>query len=460
MSARRSLIMLAIIVLLMPVCAFSVTAAQMMRNRAPAQNFQFYAVQQGDVKVYVTGIGTVEADSVANLTFSRPGRVLEIIVQEGDYVSSGDLLVRLENTSETLSYERALLSLKLAELQRDELLKPVDEDAIRIAEANLQSAWGAYQGIQNAITPEDIQAAELRYQQALQAETDAIEARTSAAGGQVDQAYALLDAQVGAASFNAEIARLQLESLRNGNSGSLGVAYSRVLQAERELDRIKAGPTQAEIDQAEIAVEQAQSQVDAALQTLNEMKLVAPFEGVISRVNVEVGAVVISSISAVQITDVTPLHVDVQVDEIDIREVEAGMDARVELDALTGLELDAHIDRIALVPTNNNGIISYDVRVNLTTVDPRVLVGMTAEAGVIVDSVERVLVVPNEYIRLDRQRNQAFVNLVAEDGSLQEIQIELGLQGDEVSEVKAGLEVDDVLAVNLGGDSLSNLFGG
>ena len=84
----------------------------------------------------------------------------------------------------------------------------------------------------------------------------------------------------------------------------------------------------------------------------------------------------------------------------------------------------------------------------------------TAEAGVIVDSVERVLVVPNEYIRLDRQRNQAFVNLVAEDGSLQEIQIELGLQGDEVSEVKAGLEVDDVLAVNLGGDSLSNLFGG
>ena len=50
------------------------------------------------------------------------------------------------------------------------------------------------------------------------------------------------------------------------------------------------------------------------------------------------------------------------------------------------------------------------------------------------------LIVPNQYIRLDRQRNQAFVNLVQPDGKLREIPVTLGLQGQDRSEVTTGLK--------------------
>lgn len=459
MSVRRSLIVLLLLFSIMPICAFGVNAALLIRGREPAQNLRFYSVGQGDVSVFITGIGKVEAESVANLSFVRPGRVTEVVAQPGDMVAAGDILAKLASDDEQIAYDRALLGLQLAELQKQDLTEPVDESSIRIAEANLNSAWGAYLGIQNAVAPADLQSAELRYQQALDAVTDAQKVRTTAAGGQADEAYQLLDAQVGTATFNAEVARLQLEVLRGGNQGALNAAYGRVVQAQKELERVQAGPTQAQIDQADITIQQAQAQVDAAAGTLSQMLLSAPFDGVVSMVNIEVGSIVVPSLAAFELTDISPLHVTVQIDEIDIQQIQEGMFASVKLDALSGVELKSTIDSIALVGTNNNGIISYDVQVRLDESDPRVRAGMTAEAAVVVAERQEVLSVPNEYIRLDRQRDTAYVNMVGDDGRLQETEIKLELRGDVTSEVVDGLKVGDVLAVDLGGDRIS-LFGG
>lgn len=459
MSVRRSLIFLTFLILVIPICAFGASAFQLARTREPDQNLRFYTVQKGDVTLFVTGIGRIEAESVASLSFTRVANVSEVMIQPGDVVQKGDVLAALDHQNEQLAYDRAVLGLKLAELQRQNVVKPVDESDIRIAEANLKSAQGAYLGIQNAVAPSDLQAAALRYQQALDLKAQAQKARTDADGGQVDQYYQLLDAQVGAASFNAEIARLQLESLKGGNQGALNAAYARIVQAQKGLDQVKAGPTQAQIDQANIAVQQAQLQVDQASKVLNDMSLVAPFDGVVSAVNVQVGSVGSPALPAIQITNISPLHVLVQVDEIDIHKIREGQSARVKIDALPGVELPATIETIALVGTNDNGIINYDVKVRLDANDPRVLAGMTAEASVIVDQKENVLSVPNEYIRLDRARNKAYVNVVDKNGRLQEVEVQLGLQGDDLSEVTAGIKQGDVLAVSLGGDKIA-IFGG
>ncbi len=459
MAVRRSLIFLTLLVILLPICVFNVSAAQLMNARQPVQNLRFYTARAGDVALFVTGIGKVEAESVATLSFTRIARVADIYVQPGDSVMAGDVLAALVQDDEQLTYERALLNLQLAKLQFQDVTEPVDESATRVAEANLRSAQAAYLSIQNAVSPEDLQSAELRYQQALDAKTRAESERTNADGGQVDQYYQILDAQVGAAGFNAEIARLQLEALKGGNSGALGAASGRILQAERELERIKAGPTQAQIDQANIAVQQAQLQVDQASQSLANMSLTAPFDGVISAVNIQLGSVVSPSLPAIELTDISALHVVVQVDEIDIRQLKEALAASVKVDALPGVELPAIIESIALVGTNDNGIINYDVEVQLDRNDSRIRSGMTAEAAVVVDEKQNVLSVPNEYIRLDRQRGKAYVNIVDRNGKLQEVEVILGLQGEDSSEILGGIVAGDVLAIDLGGDSLG-IFGG
>jgi HlyD family secretion protein len=458
MSVRRSLLVLATLMLALPFVVFSWRTSQLQR-RDSGQNLQYYTVGRGDLDVAVTSIGTVEAEAVVNMSFNRAGRVNEVLVQLGDFVQAGDVLAKQISETEQLAVDQAALSLQLAELRKQDLLEPADDSQVRIAEANVDSAWGAYTALQSAVAPEDVQAAEIRVQQAQEAYDSAVYDRTHAQGGQVDQFYQLLDAQVGEASFNLEIARLQLESLQNGNSGSLNVAYARVLQAQRALEQVQAGPTQAEIDQADNAIEQARAQLDNAQAVLDQMSITAPFAGVVSAVNIDVGALGVPGFPAFELTDLSALHVDAQVDEIDIQQVHEGVSTTVRLDALPGMALAGVLDQIALIGTNDNGIISYDVQVGMTELDPRVRVGMTAEVSIIVEERKDILLVPNLYIRLDRERNQAFVNRVQPDGTLQEIEVTLGLQGQDSSEVLSGLQLGDMIAVDLSSDAISFLGG-
>jgi RND family efflux transporter MFP subunit len=457
MAVRRSLIVLMLLMLAVPVVVFSMRAGQAAAEN-PAPTLQLYTVQRGNVQLTISAIGTIEAEEIAELSFTTGGRVIELMIQEGDYVLAGDPLVRLEDEVERITYQQEVLNVQSAELRLQDLLDGPDEDDIRIAEANVDAAWGAYQGVQNRVTDTDLAAAQQRYEQAVNALNAANEARRLA-GGSSDEAISLLDAQIGEASFNAEIARLQLERLQNSNGPDLGAAYARVLQQQAILEQVKSGATEEQIEQARIALEQAQTNLRQAEVSLNDRVISAPYDGYVSDLTVEVGALVAPGRPIISIADVTPLHMTVEVDEVDIRRIREGMSARAEIDALTGVELPATIEQIALVGQEEEGIVSYDVDLTLDNSDERVRTGMTAEAAVIVEEKQDVLVVPNQYVRVDRRTNRAFVNMINREGQIEEIEIELGLQGEETSEVVSGLNEGDVIAVDLAGERFS-FFGG
>jgi HlyD family secretion protein len=459
MSIRRSLFVLTLITLILPVLVLAQQAGQSrIQASVQSENIQLHTVERGDVAVVVNAIGSIEASDVAQLSLTTPGRIREVLVQEGDYVLAGDVLVQQVDDTQRIAYEQALIALDLANLQLQDLLEPVDEDDIRVAEANVRSAWGAVRSAQDAVSAEELRAAELSITQAQAAYDEAVRQRNFA-GGLTDEGYALLDAKIGEASFNLGIAQLQLESLRSANQGQVGAAYARALQAEAELERVKAGPRQADIDRAQLAVEQAQLKLDEAATAHQRMRLVAPFEGIVSRVYVEAGSMGAPGVPVIELTNVASLHMRAEVDEVDIRQIAVGMPARVQLDALPNTLLDGTIDQIAVLGRDKEGIVSYDVKVVLNNIDPRVRHGMTAEAAVVVQEQQDVLVVPNQFIRLDRRNNQAFVNVQREDGTQEEIEIQLGLQGQDSSEVVSGLSEGTVIALDLSGGAFS-LFGG
>lgn len=458
MTVRRTLLILAILVLALPAFTFAFRTRQLHSNNS-TQNLQFYNVRRGDVALTVTALGAIEADSTANLSFATAGRVIEVVAQPGDVVQAGDVLARLADDNERIAYDRAALSLELARMQRQALLEPPSEADIRAAEANIASAQAAYGTIVDGVSAEEIRAAELRLQQAQTAEEDARRARVEAEGGKADPYYQILDAQIGAAAFNVEIARLQLEALRNPDTGGqLAVAGARITQAQAELERLKAGPTQADLDRAEVAIQQAQVQVDEAALALQQKKLTAPFDGMVTAVNVEQGTLVAPGVPVLELVDVSPLRLTVQVDEIDIRQIREDMAAQVELDALPGVAFPAVLEKIALVGSSEDGIISYDVRLALDSPDPRIRVGMTAEAAIVVQERRGVLLVPNLYIRLDRD-DRAFVNVMQPDGSFDEVEITLGLRGQDESEVVSGLQAGEILVIDQAGERF-DLFGG
>ncbi len=454
MSVRRSLLVLTLLVVVLPLAIFAAS----VQRAAPsaAANIQTYRVERGNVDSTVSAIGAVAAERSVRLSFSAPGRVVDLPVEVGAVVHAGDVLARQADDGQRIAHDQADLALQLAQLQKDRLLAGPDEAQIAVAEANVASAQGAANSVQNAISADDLHAAQLAYDQAQQALADAQHARAFGSGSQ--QQIDLLDAKVGEATFNAEIARLNLDALQNGSPAQVNAAYARVAQAQSELDRLRAGASDADIERADAAIAQAQIRLERAQTALDRTALTAPFDGIVTSINVEVGSLVAPGVAVVEVADVSPLHLVVQADEIDVRQIAAGMPARVRLDALPDSELAATIASIALVPNNDNGIVSYDVTVTLDDADPRVRVGMTADAAIIVDSKASVVVVPNQYIRLDRQRGQAYVNVVGADGSLREVPVTLGLQGQDRSEIAAGLSEGDVIGIDLSADSIS-LFG-
>jgi HlyD family secretion protein len=458
MSVRRSIVVLSLAVLAAPAAFFAVRANQMANQPAPAASFQLHTVGLGDVELTVSAVGRIEADRETRLSFRAAGPVTGVYAEVGDSISEGTVLVELDNTTQRLALDQAVIALEMAQLRRDQALAGPDEAQIIAAEANIAAARGAANAAALAVTEGDLQAAQLSYDAAAQAFADAQTARQTAPGGQTEAAYALLDAQVGEASFNLEIARLQLEQLQAGNPAQIGAAYAQVEQAEAALEQLLAGPTQTQIAALDAAIAQAQIQVDSVRRALDDTQIVAPFDGIVSSLNAEVGALAVPGVPLVTLTDIDPLRLTVQVDEIDVREISEGMPARITLDALEDATLAGTLEAIAVTATNVDGIVNYDVRVRLDALDDRVRVGMTAESAFIAESLEDVVVAPNAYIRIDRGTGRAYVNVLGADGVPVEREVTLGLQGRDVSQILSGLQGGDVIAVNLAGDAIG-LFG-
>lgn len=461
MSIRRALILLTLLTLILPVIVFG--SQQGPADAESAQqlaNLQLYRVERGMVELSVSALGSIEADTVANLSMQTAGRVAQVYVQNGDYVQEGDILVTLANTPQRINYEQALLTLQTAELELQDLMEP-DESSIRIAEAAVESAYGSYISVVSAISEDDIQAAQLSYEQALAASEEARIERDRIGGqfGGDSIEYNSADARYGETTFNAEIARLQLESLQNQTAPQAGAAYQRYLQAQRELERTQAGPTQIELDGANASIQRAESQLEEAETAYDRTLLRAPFSGIVAGIVPQVGSLVAPSLTVMSLTDVDPLSLTVLVDEIDIDLVQEGGAAQVVLDALPEVSFPATVEQISQLGVDTAGIVNYPVDISLDVTDPRVRVGMTAEATIVAASVEDVLLVPNQYLRIERGEDDvAYVNVLQDDNMLHEVRVSLGLQGQAYSEITDGLAEGDLLAIELRGSGLSTFF--
>ncbi|MFZ4813653.1 MAG: efflux RND transporter periplasmic adaptor subunit [Phototrophicaceae bacterium] len=423
-------------------------------------NLQYLVVARGDVRAVVSAVGKVEADETIDISFTSGGRVAEIFVKPMDYVEAGHLLMQLENDTQRTSYNLAMLNLELAQIELADLQGPVDADDVRIAEANVDAAYANYQSAGSSASRASIQSAQLQITQSEAAVQNARERRIYGGDFSTEEEVLIADAGIVEAETNLEIARQNLNDLQTGNPNSANAAYQSYLQSQAELERVLAGPRPIEIEQAQVRVEQAQAAFERAEANLRKTEIYAPVTGYVTEVPLELGALISAGGRALQMVDVEPLSIKVQIDEIDIRSIQPGTRAIVEIDAIDGLRLDATVLSIALLGTpTSGGIVNYDAEIQLLESDPRVRVGMTAQADMIVEERSDVTVLPNNYIRVDRRQNRAFVNLVDENNTITEVEVSLGLRGEETSEVISGVAEGDIIAADLTGTQFS-LFGG
>ncbi len=136
--------------------------------------------------------------------------------------------------------------------------------------------------------------------------------------------------------------------------------------------------------------------------------------------------------------------------ESDISKVHVGQSATVTMEALSGVELAAHVSSISAVGTTSSGVVSYDATLTLDQTDPRVKPGMSASAAVITGQAQGVTV-PNQAVT--GTGSLGTVN-VLQSGKTVQKQVIVGLRGDSRTQIVSGLASGQQLVVTVALPSL------
>jgi len=342
----------------------------------------------------------------ADLSFKVGGRLQELLVSEGDAVTAGQELGRLDTRDLQLAVDRAEAALESAQAQLDKAKAGARSEEIVLAEAdvtiaegNLASAQATLSSAQAALnkaltgpTDIEIQIAEKQVELAknqlwgAQSQRDVI-------GDQVndfpprasDVEYQAAQSQVAQAEAQVQIAELQLQQLKAGAGpediasaraqvaqaeAGVDIAQAQLDQAEAQLDMVEAGSRAEDIAVLQASVSQAEVGLKEAQNAFRDSILTAPFDGVVGAVLFEEGEFVTPQMPVVLVGDLSRLRVEtVDLSEADVNRVQVGQQATVIVDALDGRAIEGKVARIASVATERRGERVYTVTID-TDVGP------------------------------------------------------------------------------------------
>lgn len=321
-----------------------------------------------------------------------------------------------------------------AQVQLNEVLKgPKAADVIQ-AQTTLDQARANLQKLQQGGTPADIASAQAQLDQA---RATLAGLRSGGTAADIAQARATLDQ-----------AQAQLQKLRQGGTAAdVASAQAQVDQAQAQFEKLSAGSAPSDISIAEAGVTQAEAQLKAAQLDRDKATLTAPFDGIVTVVNVGVGDSASAGETggtAITVVDLSSLHIDVYVGETDIASIAAGQPATITVDALDTQPISGTVEYVAPAATVEQDVTTYLVRVALPEENTAIRVGMSALVEIAVAEQPDVLLVPVSAVR--SEGGQRFVRLQRGDTFVDQ-PVRLGMRNDLEVEVLEGLSEGDVIAV-------------
>jgi HlyD family secretion protein len=444
-----------VFVLLIAAGAVGVAVYQRVSARQRVQSYQTAVMERGTLTASIGATGTIQAGQQATLSFAVNGRVGKVGVRMGDRVSAGQVLVELDPAY----YPQAVISAQIELINAQKALNDLKTSQTALAQAELTLA-NAKKALDDAQTAYDeavknnnqgwLQQARERADQAYQ---DWLRFRYTNSGTQQDvrelarlyrvyldavremeKAQEYFDKGIGTAGGNKDT-QMALDIAK----ARLDLAQAQYDDALAEYDRLKNGVPAQEL-------ESAQARVAAAQAVLDQVRITAPFAGTVLSVNLLPGDIVNPGTVALVIADLSELHVNVPIAEVDYNRLAVGQSAELVLDAIPQGIYHGTVQEIYLEATSLAGSVAFPVKVVVNDADSKVLPGMTVAVQIEVEHLEDVLLVPNRAVRtIDGSR----VVYILEGGQLKQVEIELGASNDTMSQVVSGdLQEGDVIVLN------------
>jgi len=219
--------------------------------------------------------------------------------------------------------------------------------------------------------------------------------------------------------------------------------------SQQALDRVQAefDVSQETVATAQANLAQLKAAVDLSMASLEETRIRAPFDGLVTDVHVESGESLVIGAPVVDIVDDSGITVEAAVDEADAGRIKVGMPVRVTCDAYPDEPFLGSLMWVSqVVERDLRQNRHLQVEVGLDGAPPRLKVGMSADIEIVVHKREDVLFIPTNAVMRRGDVQQVFV-LTAGRARLRTIQT--GLSNWERTEVTGGLRRGDLVVVSL-----------
>ena len=264
----------------------------------------------------------------------------------------------------------------------------------------------------------------------------------------------LLEASLALFEINLTLAKQEQSSLELGldpmdlslKQAEAASAAAGLAQAEKDLAELLSGSLSQEALLVQAKLDSAQRELAHAITLAEDAVLRSPVSGFVAKVNVEKGDPVNANAVIIEVVDPSVLEVDGVVDEIDVLSILVGTPADISLDALPGQRIRGTVTQIALAALNQQGVVSYPIRVEVEPPEGITLrEGMTTVANILLQEERNILLIPQQ--SLYGTYDSPVVRLVKDGGIIEETPVELGNSDDFWVEVRSGLQEGDRLAM-------------
>jgi multidrug efflux pump subunit AcrA (membrane-fusion protein) len=363
-------------------------------------------VLQRDIAEGRTFVGTVLPSRKAVVGSAVDGRVMEMLVNDGDWVTKDAPLTQLLTTTIglELTAAKAELDLLQRELAELEISLPLEKAQ---AEAALARADAQY-----------------RYAQSREERASLLVKK---------------DRTMSAEDYE------EIRSLRDA-------AYQSSLEAKAKLDLFVNGGWEQKKLQARAKVAMQEAEVDRLEDQLNKYTIKAPFDGFVTAEHTEVGAWIRQGDPVAEVISIDPAEITVSVSEEFIAALAPGMSVSIRLDAVPGRNFEASITRI--VPQADVRSRSFPARISLE--NPRGAAGQAIKAGMLarvtmaVGRPKPALLVPKDAVILGGPSPQVYV--VADDPRTKQatavpVSVELGVSEGGSIQVVGNLQAGQKVVV-------------
>lgn len=335
-------------------------------------------VRQQDFAGEVQGTGTINVDVLAAVGAKIPGRIERVLVNEGDFVRSGQVVATLEDTDIRQGLQRAQARLEAARMT---------EQAARATE---QSARATEQSAR------------------------ATERARRATANQAARAWEREKHLVATGAVSQEEAD-QYEERDRTAVGAVGAAEADVGAAQAQVEaagaKVRAARSEIAATEAEVRLQQF---------NLSETKIFTYLNGVVIDRPKRPGTAIVSGEAVLTVADPKVTVVEAYLDQRFASKIRAGQTATVILRGREKEQIPGRVYRIR--PQADPAAEEMTVEISFPLSPTELQIGQWADVYVQVGEIKNALVVPKQAVM--PMGNERFVLVAGADNRVRQVKIE------------------------------------